>query len=44
MVAWSLWLWDDPSGFTYFGIPWINYAGWLLAGVTITIFIARDPR
>lgn len=36
MVAWSLWIWDDPSGFTYFGIPWINYAGWLLAGVTIT--------
>lgn len=36
MVAWSLWIWGDPSGFSYFGIPWINYAGWLLAGVTIT--------
>lgn len=36
MVAWDLWRWDDPSGFTYFGIPFINFAGWLLAGITIT--------
>jgi uncharacterized membrane protein len=37
MVGWGLWVWDDPSGFTYFGIPWSNYAGWLLSVGLITI-------
>ncbi|MDZ4768755.1 MAG: carotenoid biosynthesis protein [Chloroflexota bacterium] len=36
MVSWDLWRWDDPSGFTYFGIPWSNYAGWLLAALLLT--------
>ncbi|MDX2161583.1 MAG: carotenoid biosynthesis protein [bacterium] len=36
MVAWNLWVWDDPGTFNYFGIPWINYAGWLLAAGVIT--------
>ena len=37
MVGWGLWVWDDPSGFTYFGIPWSNYLGWLLSVGLITI-------
>ncbi len=28
MTGWGFWVWDEPSG--YFGIPWTNYAGWLL--------------
>jgi putative membrane protein len=37
MVGWNLWTWDDPSGFTYFGIPWSNYAGWLFSSALITV-------
>lgn len=37
MVAWGLWLWDDPGG--YFGIPWTNYLGWLLAAALITVVV-----
>ena len=37
MAGWNLWTWDDPAGFTYFGIPWSNYAGWLLASGLITL-------
>lgn len=37
MVGWNLWAWHDPSGFTYFGIPWSNYAGWLLSAGLITL-------
>ncbi len=35
MVGWSLWLWDQPSG--YFGIPLVNFAGWLAAAAAITL-------
>jgi putative membrane protein len=34
MVAWHLWVWEQPGG--YFGIPWVNYAGWILTGMAIT--------
>jgi putative membrane protein len=34
MVAWGLWVWDNPGGF--FGIPWSNYAGWLLTAALLT--------
>ncbi len=34
MVNWSLWLWDQPGA--YFGIPLINFAGWMLASAAIT--------
>jgi putative membrane protein len=34
MVAWGLWTWAEPGG--YFGIPWQNYLGWLLATALIT--------
>lgn len=37
MVGWNAWTWDDPSGLTYFGIPWSNYGGWLLATGLITL-------
>ncbi|MEO8393139.1 MAG: carotenoid biosynthesis protein, partial [Chloroflexota bacterium] len=38
MVAWNLWIWDQPGG--YFGIPWTNFAGWLIASLVLSI-IAR---
>jgi putative membrane protein len=43
MVGWSLWVWQDTGGFTYFGIPWINFAGWLLASGTITAVVTLTP-
>jgi lycopene beta-cyclase len=40
MVAWGLWVWEQPGG--YFGIPWVNYAGWIATGTLITL--AVRPR
>jgi putative membrane protein len=37
MVAWGLWTWAKPGG--YFGIPWQNYLGWLLAAALITVAV-----
>jgi lycopene beta-cyclase len=37
MVAWELWVWADPGG--YFGIPWQNFLGWLLASGLITALV-----
>jgi putative membrane protein len=37
MVAWGLWVWENPGG--YFGIPWSNYLGWLLASALITVLV-----
>jgi len=37
MVTWKIWVWDNPG--SYFGIPWINYLGWLLVSALITILI-----
>ncbi|MCS6834979.1 MAG: carotenoid biosynthesis protein [Anaerolineae bacterium] len=34
MVAWHFWQWAYPVG--YFGIPWINYLGWLLVSFVVT--------
>jgi putative membrane protein len=34
MVGWNLWVWTPPGG--YFGIPWANFAGWLVAAALIT--------
>jgi putative membrane protein len=34
MVARGFWVWEQPSG--YFGIPWSNYAGWLLTAAIAT--------
>jgi putative membrane protein len=38
MVGWGLWVWERPGG--YFGIPWTNYAGWLLAAAGMTAVTA----
>ena len=40
MVTWEMWVWDNPG--SYFGIPWINYLGWLLVSALITILIRPD--
>lgn len=39
MVVWGFWRWAEPSG--YFGIPWVNFAGWILASLVITALV--DP-
>jgi putative membrane protein len=36
MVDWGLWIWEDPGIFHYFGIPLVNYVGWLMASALIT--------
>ncbi len=41
MVAWGFWTWERPGG--YFGIPWLNYGGWLLASAVITAVVAPAP-
>lgn len=37
MVGWGFWIWDQPGG--YFGIPWLNYFGWLLTAGTVTLVV-----
>jgi putative membrane protein len=34
MVMWDFWRWELSGGL--FGIPWSNYAGWLLTGMVAT--------
>jgi lycopene beta-cyclase len=41
MVRWGLWTWDAPG--PYFGVPLVNFAGWLLVSALITV-VARPPR
>lgn len=46
-VAWGLWVWTETAGGAvysggYFGIPWVNFLGWLLIASIVT-FIVR-PR
>lgn len=36
MVGWGFWQFDHTTGFTYFGIPWTNYGGWLLSSAVIS--------
>lgn len=36
MVMWRLWVWVEPGAVSYFGIPWSNYAGWLLTSSVLT--------
>lgn len=40
MVGRGLWVWAEPGG--YFGIPWINFLGWLLTSFLVTFLCA--PR
>ncbi len=37
MVTWNIWQWGQPGG--YFGIPWVNFAGWLLAAALLTVLV-----
>lgn len=37
MVQWGLWKWEKPGG--YFGIPWVNFAGWFSGAAIITAII-----
>ncbi len=37
MVAWGFWVWENPSG--YFGIPWVNFLGWMLVTFVITLIV-----
>lgn len=30
MVSWGFWEWETGGRFSFFGIPWSNYGGWLL--------------
>lgn len=38
MVAWDFWRWQQPGG--YFGVPWVNFAGWLLVSMLITLLVS----
>jgi putative membrane protein len=40
MVRWGLWVWDQRG--PYFGIPVVNFAGWLLVSAAVTV-LARPP-
>lgn len=40
MVGWGYWVWESPG--IYFGIPLVNYAGWLLASMALTL-VAWPP-
>jgi lycopene beta-cyclase len=40
MVGWGFWVWEQPG--QYFGIPLVNYLGWLLVSALITL--AVNPR
>jgi len=41
MVAWNFWQWENPVG--YFGIPWVNYLGWLLVSGIVTWLVNPQP-
>lgn len=43
-VAWGFWVWTDNSGANvysggYFGIPWLNFLGWLLVAAIVTLLV-----
>jgi putative membrane protein len=41
MVAWGYWQWHHEGG--YFGIPWLNFAGWFLSAALITWLVRPGP-
>ena len=41
MVGWGLWVWQQPGG--YFGIPWLNFGGWVLTAVLLTTLLRPKP-
>jgi len=40
MVGWGFWVWAQPDG--YFGIPWVNFLGWILTGAVVTAVVRPD--
>ncbi len=43
-VAWGFWVWTDSTGANlysggYFGIPWVNFLGWLLVAMIVTALV-----
>lgn len=34
MVGWGYWVWEQAGG--YFGIPWVNFAGWIASAALLT--------
>lgn len=40
MVAWNLWVWQEPGG--YFGIPWLNFWGWFMTAVIVTLLVRPE--
>ena len=40
MVAWNAWVWAEPGA--YFGIPLLNFAGWLLVAFCVSLLLAPD--
>ena len=40
MVAWKFWVWEIPG--QYFGIPLVNYLGWVLVSALLTF--AANPK
>jgi putative membrane protein len=43
MVAWGMWRWEAFEGAGYFGIPWLNYAGWWLVAGLMTMSVRPRP-
>jgi putative membrane protein len=43
MVNWGFWVWHDPGTMNYFGIPFVNFIGWMLAAVLMTLAV-NPPR
>ena len=41
MVGWGYWVWQTPGG--YFGIPWVNFAGWFFSSALITALVRPKP-
>ena len=37
MVAWDIWRWTQPGA--YFGVPPVNFAGWVLTAALITLIV-----
>jgi lycopene beta-cyclase len=40
MVGWGFWVWEQPGA--YFGIPLVNFGGWLLVSGLITALLGRE--
>jgi len=37
MTAWGFWIWEQPGA--YFGIPLVNFGGWILVSALITALV-----